>query len=259
MMGCLGECRNRGRHRSRSSRAIAMPSAMPSSYAVSETAAAAPTRSFGTLAMMTSLATVNANPETDADDAQESCREMRIRGDGGCSGISDANRDADQRQPGGQHHCVATSSPRPRPPALRRSSRQPPRAARPARLSTGCSPGPAGRTATGRTAQPERPSTDSRLAATTPENAAIAEQPNIDQRDRQPQLSPYEQHQRGRPDNARRDDVDMQAARRPLLDGVDDAEHAQHRQADTRQIPRAGLEDFDAQAAARCRPPAGPP
>jgi hypothetical protein len=70
---------------------------------------------------------------------------------------------------------------------------------------------------------------------------AISEQPNIDQRDRQPQLPPHEQHQRGRSDNARRDDVDTQAVGRPFLDGVDDTEHAQHRQPDTRQIPRSRL------------------
>ena len=68
-----------------------------------------------------------------------------------------------------------------------------PQAVPPDRPSTGRSRAPAGSTATGRTPDPDRPSTDSRLADDHAGERRIAEQPDVDERSRQAQLAPDEQ------------------------------------------------------------------
>ena len=68
-----------------------------------------------------------------------------------------------------------------------------------------------------------------------------AEQPDVDQRDGQAQLAAHEQRQRGGAEQCGQHRIDPDAmcgGRDALLDRVDDAQHADHGQADARQIPR---------------------
>ncbi len=70
--------------------------------------------------------------------------------------------------------------------------------------------------------------------------APVVEEPHVQQWLGQPELAPYERHEGEDADDGRTGYAPARAVRRRLLDGVDDADHADEGEHDAEQVPGAG-------------------